>query len=530
MNQMQTDRVPGSDLSVFRKFAGITEKLSYHLEEQGIEFHSFYSVVPLLTQLIGLENPLFGSGDSPFSIISILPRVKEKSLIKWNFDLSLSERRVLIDEFYEMIAPILLREEDAYSDLLIDTVHHDAFEGSPNRQDEFRRIQREKFNLLSPIVHGIKAAAHHVNFAHIAHYGYTTDLQREHGFLRGFPEERFEAWCNRSFPTVFELNFRGFKGESPTIRGWIIVSNNSTEQLLYSHKLREVKILQCARLAEKLGSQVVGMAGLVASFGKGGYLLSERFPNLNLTTGHAYTIANIFEIAKASTKRVGLSLTDVTVAITGAAGSIGSGCAKLFAQLGVPRMILIDLLWQEPLEALAKTIHQINDQIQVICTNRLGEMRHADVSVVATNSPRTIIQSEFLKPGAIVIDDSFPKNVPETITKERSDLIPLEGGIVRLPSGVDIERARNVPNVMDVPLTRMLSCREMYGCFAETLILAACKHRENYGLGPADPRLARDILAKGQGIGFSLAPLQFFGQAWREERFHRAVQARRQAR
>ena len=70
----------------------------------------------------------------------------------------------------------------------------------------------------------------------------------------------------------------------------------------------------------------------------------------------------------------------------------------------------------------------------------------------------------------------------------------------------------------------------MYGCFAETLILAACGHRGNYGLGPSDPRLARDILAKGQEIGFSLAPLQFFGQAWREERFHRVAQVRRQAR
>lgn len=99
---------------------------------------------------------------------------------------------------------------------------------------------------------------------------------------------------------------------------------------------------------------------------------------------------------------------------------------------------------------------------------------------------------------------AFQKTCP-TIAKERDDLIALDGGIVRLPASIRLERARNVPNVMDVPLTRMISCLEIYGCFAETLTLAAHQHQGRYGLGPADPLLARDILAKGK-IGFSRAP------------------------
>ncbi len=526
MDEQRTGDVPGADMAVFRRFIDFAERLIRHLEQDGMEFHSLYSVMPLLTQLIGLENPILGSGDSPFSIISILPRMTDLSLIEWGTELSFKERRVLIDEVYEMIAPTLLGEEEAYIDLMIDTVHAESLAGSPSRSEAFRRIQREKFARVSPLAHGVKAASNPVRFAHIAHYGYDSDLKREHAFLKGFSPERFEAWCARSFLTVFELDFRGFQSANRDVRGWIIVSNNSTEQLLYSHRLRNSKIPQCARLAEKLGAQVTGMAGLIASFGQGGYQLSEGFPTLSLTTGHAYTIANILDIAQASAQQSGLDLKEVPVAIVGAAGSIGAGCAKLFARLGVSQLILIDLLWEEHLPKLAVELRHINERIKITSTYQLEAMRAADLTVVATNSPKTIIRSEYLKPGAIIIDDSFPKNVPEDISRTRDDLICLEGGIVKLPPDIDIDRARNIPNIMDVPLTRMLSCRELYGCFAETLILTALNHYGNYGLGLSDPDLAEDILHKGRDIGFTRAPLQFSGLAIREERFLQLAQCR----
>ncbi len=518
-------KIPGADLGVFHKFIEVTTKLVDQLEDQ--TFHSLYTVVPLVTQLLGLENPLFGSGKSPFSVISILPLLRDRSSVHWPFDLSLEERRILIDEVYEMIAPILLEERDAYIDLLIDTVHFDQLREDEGAREEFRKITREKFEVLSPLVRKLKVN-HPANFAHIAHYGYTEDLQREHGFLRKFPEDRFEEWCERSFPTVFELNFRGLGGDGLSVRGWVIVIDNSTEQLLTNHKLRKAKIRQCAKLAQQLGAHVVGMAGLIAFFGKGGRFLSEDFPGLSFTTGHAYTIANILEIAKRSADKVQLRLQDATVAVVGAVGSIGSGCAKLLTELGVPRLTLVDILWQDHLTELSKTLIDINPEVVISCSNRLQDIRTADLIIVATNSPRTIIEASMLKPGAIIIDDAFPKNVPEKISKERDDLIALEGGIVRLPSGVDVDRGRNVPNVMDVPLTRMVSCHEIYGCFAETLTLAAIHHKGNYGLGLSDPVLAKDIFMKAQKIGFKTAPLQFFGQAINEKRFQRAVQARNQ--
>jgi predicted amino acid dehydrogenase len=518
-------RIPGSSVAAFRRLIGYTERLADDLGDG--EFHSFFSVIPLLTQFLGLENPLFGSGESPFSLISILPRISDKQLLEPPVVVPLAERRQLIDECYDMAAPILLGEEDLYVELVMD-LHRSRLDAAPAMGTALEAATREKLSMLAPLVNRFRRTGQGT-FAHLAHFGYSIDLQREHRFLKELSPEQVDRWCARSFPSVFELNFRGIPGMTTSARGWIIVANNSTEQLLFSHRLRKAKVLQSAALAKQLGAEVVGMAGLVAFFGRGGYLVSEQFPDLGLTTGHAYTIANIIDVAWASAQRVGLSMTDATVAIVGAAGSIGSGCAKLVSDLGVTRLILIDIVGRDGLRPLDEEVHRRNGAVVTKLSNLLDDMRAADLTIVATNSPRTIIKSEHLKPGAIVIDDSFPKNVPEGIVAERADIVALDGSLIRLPSPVELDRARNVPNVMDVPLTRMLSCHEVYGCFAEMLALGAIGWRGNYGLGPADAALARDIKSKAEAIGFARAPLQFFGQAVRDQRFRRAAAARSQS-
>ena len=107
-------------------------------------------------------------------------------------------------------------------------------------------------------------------------------------------------------------------------------------------------------------------------------------------------------------------------------------------------------------------------------------MKKADIVIVATNSPTSLINSQYLKKGAIVIDDSFPKNISKDMLRKRKDVILLEGGITKLPSDIDVFFGRNMPDLMDLPLTRAISCKEIYGCFAETLVLALHKQKTNY--------------------------------------------------
>jgi fatty aldehyde-generating acyl-ACP reductase len=512
--------LPGSSLS---DFSQLVASLNAIVDDVGPEtFRSVYTLIALATQLAELDNPLFGSGRSPFSMISLLPKFRRPEVAVWAVGQTLRERRILIDEIYDMAAPILLGEAQVYADLMTETVYREALGA---HAEAFRSATREKAEMLAPLVRRLQSNAPG-QAVHIAHYGYANDLQREHVFVKHLPPDLFTAWCQRSFPTVFEVNFRQLSREVDDVRVWIVVINNSTEQLLTDPRLRRAKILQAASLADRLGARVIGMGGLVASFATGGQFLTQLFPQIGFTTGHAMTIANILEIAKAAAERVRMAWESSTIAIVGAGGSIGSGCARLVAELKPRRLYLIDVPGQPALAETAAQVQQISGRIQVICSHNLKDVRHADLSIVATNWPGSLLEPGDLKPGAIVIDDSYPKNVSEAVGRERQDVIALEGGILKLPAEVEIDRSRNVPNLLDVPLTRMISCREVYGCFAETLTLAALNHVGNYGLGRSDPALAHEILGRSKDLGFRMAPLQFFGEAISERRFRMASAAR----
>ena len=517
---------PYSDIGNFQKVINITKELITGIEPS--VFLSPYSIVPLISQILGLNTPLMGTGDSPYSVISLafhLNKGNKRLLLQEAFKIPLVEKRKIIDEFYDMVAPCLLQEEDRYVELVVNTRYKEALKDRSEQEIyKAKEILEQKFSILTPFISEFTGRTG--DFAHIAHYGYSEDLFRENSFLQNLSPNTSKAWLNGSYPIVNELVIRGFKAKGSNItrdlRGWIIFVANSTSELLREEGLRRRKILQAAVLADKLGAQIVSMGGLIASFARGGHYLSERIKDVGFTTGHAYTIANIMEILEKSCRKVDLDIRESTVAVVGAAGSIGSGCAKLLAEKGVKKMILIDttvFISRSRLEELQKGLIQINSDISITISSRLVDMRAADVIIVATNSPFSLIKAEYLKPGAVVIDDSFPKNISKEILEKREDVILLEGGSVALPLSVDIDVARNMPDLMDAPMTRLFSCKEVYGCFAESLILSLAHHQGNYGLGYADIGLAKDILAKAKMFGIASAPLQCFDKAVDQKRF-----------
>lgn len=511
------------DIENFKKVVAMSIKLF-----QGINqdlFLSPYSVIPIISQSLGLNTPLMGSGDSPYSIISIIFELQKKErLLKDIFQLPLAEKRKIIDEIYEMIAPALLKEEDEYVNLLIETKYRMPLEDKRRQSVKFRSALKEKFAILYPLIHGLQSK--NADFGYIAHYGYLEDLYREYPFLEKLPISVAQEWRKHSFPIVNEVILKNFPNKGlrikREIKGWVLFITNYTRELLEDGRLRKEKILKAAELAQKLGAKIIGMGGLVASFAQGGYWLSDKISDVGFTTGHAYTIGNILEIMERGTEKVGLNIKKSTFAIVGAAGSIGSGCAKLLTDKSPHKMILIDLNTfsaYQKIEELIKYVKKINPNIKMLFSNSLRSLKQADVIIAATNSPTSIILSKYLKKGAIVIDDSFPKNVSRKILKQRKDIILLEGGIMQLPISIDILCARNMPDLMDVPLTRIISCKETYGCVAEILVLALCGHRKNYGLGYSSPQLAKDITSRAKRLHFSSAPLQCFDTVVNNERF-----------
>ncbi len=522
-NKLSEKYIICSRLGNFKKTIEFSMKLLDGIEQNF--FGSPYSVIPLISQILGLNAPLMGSGDSPYAITSIVHKMNIKILLfRKLFQIPLIEKRMIVDEIYDMIAPCLLREEEKYICLLINTKYKKFFRGNQIEIKKFHSLMKKKFTIITHFVN--KFLTRQGDFGYIVHYGYFEDLCREHSFLRKLSRKLSEEWRYNSFPIVNEVvlnNFPIYKGLTKScLRGWVIFIPNYTKELLLNGKLRKRKILQAALLAEKLGAKIVGMGGLVASFAQGGQWLSEQIKNVGFTTGHAYTISNILEIMKKSVERAGLDLKRARIAIVGAAGSIGSGCARFIAEKKPCEIFLFDLNLFDTSERLVQLKNQIGNiapRTKIHKTFEFEDIKKADIVIVATNSPVSIVRPDYLKKGAIVIDDSFPKNVSKGILKKRNDIILLDGGIMQLPLTLDIFFARNMPDLMDAPLTRAVSCKETYGCFAEILVLSLYNYKKNYGLGYSDITLAKQILSKAKKVGFAIAPLQAYDEAVDEERF-----------
>ena len=528
--------LPGSGIENFKKTIDICSVL---LGKAGREcFSSPYSAIPLVSQILGLNTPLTAGDSSPYAIKPLgLPLQENMPLMKELSGIPDVEKREIVDEIYQMIAPLLLNEEDSYIKLLINTKYNTRLRKLGNKKlKEFRKILRDKFQILKPFVEGFLDRKGG-DFGFIAHFGYKEDLHQEFSFLKGLPSYLEEKWSRYSYPVIIEILLKNFpasdNGTKKDIKGWVVFVSNCTKELLEDSRLRKKKILQAALLSEKLGAKIIGMGGLVASFLQGGYWLAEEIPQAGFTTGHAYTIGNIIEIVENCAEKTGLDIKKAAVAIVGAGGSIGSGCAKLLARKNPDRLILIELSTfssMQKLEELKNTVKRINPEAVIDLSVNITDVKKADLIIVATNSPTSVIKSEYLKPGAIVIDDSFPKNVPREILRQRDDVILLEGGMVQVPSSVELYLPRAMPKAADLSLIGAANRKETFGCFAEVLVLALYGYTKNYGLGYSDPKLAEDIMQRAKKVNFHSAPLQFFNELLSENRLKKVAQIIRKAR
>lgn len=505
-----------TDIKTFKRIITVCDEILKDVDPA--IFSSPYSVIPIISQILGLNTPLMGTGDCPFSLMSIASKINKSAYLKEAFELPMLQKRVFIDEIYDAVCPILLEEEEVFIDFLIDVKFKEVLSGQ-NEQviQSFRKDYKEKIAFLKNFLKNFQGRDG--DFAHLIHYGHMSDLYREFDFLRNQTEDFISEWSKRSYPVVIEIIIRGFRkkgdSESRDLRGWVVIVSNHTQQLLLSRKLRKKKIYQAALLAKKLGARIIGMGGLVASFMGGGKDLSREVRGVGFSTGHAYTIANIIRILEGCSKDVGVNLRHSKIAIVGAAGSIGSGCAKLVLEKRPQEILLIEspsFIDYEKLERIKCELIKIDPLIKIRISRKLSDMKIADLIIVATNSPHALIKECQLKVGAIVIDDSFPKNISQKMLRARNDVIFLEGGITKMPLSIDFNFARNMPDLMDLPITRAVSCKEIYSCFAEVLILALERYYGNYGLGDADCNLAKEIILKGEKYGFAMAPLQCFDQ------------------
>lgn len=258
------------------------------------------------------------------------------------------------------------------------------------------------------------------------------------------------------------------------------------------------KILRAVQFAETAAGDrhlIFGLSGWMGGVTRNGEWLVGQDIRASIATGNGNTAGIIAEMALELEVIAGRHVRQPVIAFLGAAGAIGSTAAELFGKLPLSAtMLLIDLPKnEERLTALRNRIQGDRTHPVEISTDRLA-LQRAQLVIVTTSSPKAVIQPGDLSPGAVVIDDSEPKNVPKEVQTLRQDVLVLHV-VSQIPASIHPNFNFGVPGE---------ERGSLFTCMPEVFILVARGHRGHFAVGRFDVQDALDIVKWGKRYGFGL--------------------------
>ncbi len=245
-------------------------------------------------------------------------------------------------------------------------------------------------------------------------------------------------------------------------------------------------------VARELGANMVGLGGFTSIVGgsQGERLVREL--GGAATSGNSLTAALALAQLDALLERLNWDLTGRTVAILGATGDIGRACAMAL----VPRAGHLVLVARNRVK-LEKFQAELGEQVSTTIVTDVKQAATADIIVAATSATQPILSEADLKTGSIVCDIGYPKNLSYS-SAPRPDVLVISAGLAEMPFELDIQY-----------YTRLPTASQIFGCFAEAMILTMNGQYESYSVGQGRITLEKlgYILNLAQEQGFRPAPL-----------------------
>lgn len=252
-------------------------------------------------------------------------------------------------------------------------------------------------------------------------------------------------------------------------------------------------------LAVGLGAGIVGLGALTAPAAGGGRELAGR-SDVGITNGNAFTAHVTVEGIIRLLPSVADSPEPGLIALVGATGSVGSAVARELVRRGIGGRLLLVARNAGRLESLRAELAEGAD---VSISTDLTAVRRAGLVVLLTSAPDAVLRSGHLAPGAVVLDDTQPRNTSPELLQQRPDVRIVDGGIVAA-AGLRLRGG-------SIGLRPGL----WYACLAETALLALAGHQGDFSVGrPTAQQVARvaDLAQRFSHLGFQLAPPRSFGR------------------
>jgi amino acid adenylation domain-containing protein len=277
------------------------------------------------------------------------------------------------------------------------------------------------------------------------------------------------------------------------------------------------------QLASDLGARAVSLAGLIPAHCGYGYALEQALAGRaapRITTGHATTVVAVVRTVAAALAACKRDLAALDVAVLGL-GSIGSAALQVVLRL-LPhprRIVLCDRAGSRArLAVLAEALREqagFRGEVVLAEADPLAPevVYEAQVIVGASSAPNSLSVA-LLRPGTLVIDDSFPPCVESAAAlrrmREQRDVLICGGGMLQCGLG---QRTVFLP-LRDERLQQRLLGELLPGatasCQLESLLLA---HDASLPatLGLVTPEGALRYAEALERLGWGAAPLHWGG-------------------
>lgn len=283
--------------------------------------------------------------------------------------------------------------------------------------------------------------------------------------------------------------------------GWLIAIGETPEQMqAHGPEFTTKRILQAAKIAKKLGAQIMGI-GLLPKAMKDASIEVAKHAVLPITTGNSYVASTALWAAAEAVRRMGLTRLQpnkklkAKTMVIGATGAVGSICSRLLA-IAFEEVYIVSKNMAKLL-ALQESIEEEAPEVKLNVSTRADtHLDEMDVIVAASAEAKNVLDIMRLKPGCVVTDITRPMSLAMDDIARRPDILVIRSGEILLP-GEHVE-------MKDIGLPDQV----VYAGLAETIILALEGRFETFTVG-SDTQWdkVREIYRLGLKHGMKLAAI-----------------------
>jgi predicted amino acid dehydrogenase/ribosome-associated toxin RatA of RatAB toxin-antitoxin module len=405
---------------------------------------------------------------------------------EWSFSSIPAGTEVTVNVYLKVGVPAIKDFAEAYIKKLL-TRNFEAILDAMERRLISRKYTSYKQGVAEKIA-GFGIIGHLYNYVHLGNCLKTLNPNFKMP-SREFLGQLFHL--TPSFKLYDILNFKSKTGA--TVNGCFIVATFIPDMIEKDVWAIFSKVVKACKIAEKYGVGIVTLGGFTSIVAEriGQEIASEV--DVPVTTGNSFTAAMAIEGVLKAAKLLDMDISRTKLTIVGGSGDIGSGCAR----------VLVDKVKQLTITGRTKiNLNRLKKELakkrkaQVLATvDNEAAVKDADIVISAASATSSILKIDWFKPGAIICDVGYPKNISYTPTS-RQDILVFSGGLAKPPTPIQF------PIDIGLPAPDAI-----YGCFSESIILSLEKRYENFsfGRGNITPAKIEEIRSLGEKHGFGVA-------------------------